>query len=93
MSDTVSKELSDILTWIAGHDAKCSERHNGIMNAIKALHDSDLTQRLEIKEVELKAEKNRETIAAIDKKIAFWAGLSAAGGGAIGTALSQVFGG
>lgn len=31
---SISKEMSDVLTWIAGHDSTCTERYEGIRQDI-----------------------------------------------------------
>lgn len=89
--ESISKEISEILTWIARHDATCGERHKGMIDEMKALQKADIQHRVDLKAVEVKTEKNRDDISALKQKIAFWAGLASAGGGVVGTALSKLF--
>jgi hypothetical protein len=71
-------DTEDIKQWIAGHDARCEElwAHQRGWNEKTEKMIGDCTSRL----------------SSIERKVMFWAGAAAAGGGLLGTIVAKVFG-
>ena len=85
------RRLRTIEDWCIKHDVRCDNRDERTIEAIEALKKSvekEATAR-KITDKDLRA--MHEEIGNLKVKLAFIAGLGAAGGGVIGSALFQAF--
>lgn len=103
----ITKEMSGVLTWIAGHDATCKERYEAILRGLldcqKAITDSKIENKENLAALEQemresnamqdeKVKANQDAITAINLKIAYALGAGFAGS-LIGGALLQLLSG
>ena len=72
-------DIEDIKQWIAGHDARCEE--------------SWCHQRSWNEKMDDRVDGVGQRVSAIERKVMFWAGAAAAGGGLVGTIVAKVFAG
>lgn len=103
-TDDFESRIRKIEDWCKVHDERCNARDERTMSAIEAVRKSvekaekagtATDERIASLRDEMHA-VNAETNSRISKlevKLAFFAGTGAATGGAIGAALSQMFGG
>lgn len=103
MSDgSVSKEISDILVWIAKHDGTCRERYDAILKGLKdcreeigELKDDLKTSRAESKLADTvlgrRVARAEKSITSIHLKLAYFAGAAAFGSFAGGMIFQLIF--